>query len=186
MSKELKGRAMRSGTDGKFAAERVAGRIGVAALRIALGAVFIWFGWPKLFAGLSPAESLVVMTTEKLTFGLVTGDVARITVAVLELAVGISLIIGWLPRATVAVLLAHMAGTVAPLVLFPDLTWSAVGVGTMEGQYILKNIVIVAGALVLLGHAPRRGGEQRGEAPQTITEYHSSVWSEREKSYASR
>ncbi|MFF7635293.1 DoxX family membrane protein [Kitasatospora sp. NPDC008050] len=132
--------------------EQAFARLAGFALRCTLGGVFVWFGWPKLLPGLSPAEPLVLMTTQKLTFGLVTGDAARIAVGLLELAIGVMLFIGRLPRLTVVVLLAHMAGAAAPLLLFPDLTWRAPGVGTLEGQYILKNAVIVAAALTLLGH----------------------------------
>ena len=50
-----------------------------------------------------------------------------------------------------------MFGTVTPLFLFPDVTWSDVLVPTLEGQYILKNIVFVAAALTI-GATARGGG----------------------------
>ncbi|MEV7524342.1 hypothetical protein [Streptomyces sp. NPDC091371] len=51
-------------------------------------------------------------------------------------------------------LLAHMAGAAAPLALVPQLARKATAVKPMEGQYIVKNVVIVAATLTLLAHRP--------------------------------
>jgi len=76
----------------------------IALLRMSLGAVFLGFGALKLFPGVSPAESLVVATTNVLTFGLVPGPVALTCVAVLECVIGACLISGRALRAAVALL----------------------------------------------------------------------------------
>ena len=51
-------------------------RIGVPAVRIALGIVFLWFGVLKFFPNLSPAELLAARTIERLTFGAVQPDIS--------------------------------------------------------------------------------------------------------------
>ena len=51
-------------------------RIGVPAVRIALGIVFLWFGVLKFFPNLSPAEDLAARTIEQLTLGMVHPDVS--------------------------------------------------------------------------------------------------------------
>ena len=136
--------------------EGAAARAGAPALRIALAVVMLWFGLPKTVPGGSPAEALAVATVDRLSAGIVTGDTARLAVAGLEITIGIALLVGrWMP-VVLLVVLGHMVGTAAPLVLFPDLTWRSTGVGTLEGQYILKNLVIVAGVVVLAGAGLRR------------------------------
>jgi uncharacterized membrane protein YkgB len=136
--------------------EGVAARAGAPALRVALGIIMLWFGLPKTVPGGSPAEDLAVATVDRLTAGVVTGDTARLAVAGLEIAIGIALLVGrWMPL-VLLVVLGHMVGTAAPLVLFPEVAWRSTGVGTLEGQYILKNLLIVAGVVVLAGAGLRR------------------------------
>ena len=139
--------------------DRVVARTAAAAaaatplvVRGALAVVMLWFGLPKLVAGGSPAEDLVLRTLDALTAGLVTGDAARLLVGALEIGLGIALLVGRAMPLVLLVLLGHLAGTTAPLVLFPSETWYHPGVGTLEGQYILKNVVLVACAVVLAGH----------------------------------
>jgi uncharacterized membrane protein YkgB len=145
--------------------EGVAARAGAPALRVALGVVMLWFGLPKTVPGGSPAEDLAVATVDRLTAGVVTGDTARLAVAGLEIAIGIALLVGrWMP-VVLLVVLGHMVGTAAPLVLFPDLAWRSTGVGTLEGQYILKNLLIVAGVVVLAGAGLRRRANTTLDVP---------------------
>ncbi|MFI5527031.1 DoxX family protein [Kitasatospora sp. NPDC051853] len=113
-------------------------------LRASAALLFLWFGVLKFVPGLSPAESLASRTTEVLTFGLVRGHLACVLVAALEVAIAVLLLSGRLPQLTGLVFLGHMAGTAMPLVLFPAETWAAPMVGTLEGQYILKNVVLIA------------------------------------------
>lgn len=131
---------------------------GLTVLRIALGIVFLWFGALKLVPGLSPAEDLAGRTIEVLTFGVVPRDVALPVLALWEVAIGLGLLAGRWMRATLLLLVVQMLGTVTPLVLFPGETWIRFPIApTLEGQYILKNVVLVASAFVL--GATVRGGE---------------------------
>ena len=131
---------------------------GVTLLRIALGVVFLWFGALKLVPGLSPAETLAGRTIEALTFGLVPAAVAVPFLALWEVAIGVGLLIGRWMRVTLALLFVQMLGTITPLFLFPAETWQVFPIApTLEGQYIIKNIVLVSAAIVL--GATVRGGE---------------------------
>jgi len=131
---------------------------GLTLLRIALGIVFFWFGVLKLFPGLSPAETLAGRTIEALTFGMVPPDVALPFLAAWEMAIGLGLFIGRWMRATLLLLFVQMLGTITPLVLFPSDTFAIFPIApTLEGQYIIKNIVLVSAAIVL--GATVRGGE---------------------------
>ena len=126
-------------------------------LRVSIGVVFLWFGVLKFWPGLSPADRLATDTIDTLFFGLVPETLARISLAILETTIGIGLILGKAMRLTLLLLVGQMFGTVTPLFLFPDITWDGVLVPTLEGQYILKNIVLVSAALTI-GATVRGGG----------------------------
>ncbi|MFD9700755.1 hypothetical protein [Lentzea sp. NPDC059081] len=128
---------------------RVTGEAGVPLLRIGLGVVYLWFGVLKLFPGASPAEDLVERTVSALTFGLVHGDLARLGAAVSEIGIALVLLSFRVPRACAVLLAGHVVLVSTPLVLFPGEMWSAPLRASFEAQYILKNLVTVAAAVVI-------------------------------------
>lgn len=132
-------------------------RHGLTVLRIALGIVFLWFGAQKFFPGLSTAETLAVRTIAKITFGYVTPEISRPLLAAWETAIGLGLLTGRLMRVTLGLLFLQMIGTFMPLFFFPAETWRYPFVPTLEGQYIIKNGVLVAAGIVL--GATVRGGK---------------------------
>ena len=133
-------------------------RNGVRLLRISLGIVFFWFGFLKFFPGLSPATELALKTINSLTFGMVPPAVAINVLAAWESAIGLGLIFGVAMRATLLLLFVQMLGTVTPLFLYPELTFTRIPYApTLEGQYIIKNIVLVSAAIVI-GATVRGGG----------------------------
>ncbi len=135
---------------------------GLTALRIALAIVFLWFGALKLIPGVSPAEDLAGRTIETLTFGIVPASVAVPFLALWEVAIGLGLLLGRWMRLTLLLLFVQMLGTITPLILFPAETWIRFPlVPTLEGQYIIKNVVLVTAAIVL--GATVRGGELSAE-----------------------
>lgn len=125
-------------------------RLSFASLRVSLGIVFVWFGILKFFPDVSPAQDLATRTMEKLSFGLLNEDISLPILAVWECLIGLGLITGIYLSATLVLLLVQMAGTFTPLVLFPSETWEHFPVvPSMEGQYILKNLVLVSAGLVI-------------------------------------
>jgi uncharacterized membrane protein YkgB len=132
-------------------------RIGVPVLRIGLGVVFLWFGALKFFPGASPAETLAARTIEQLSGGLIGRGVSLPILATWESLIGIGLLAGKWMRATLFLLAVQMLGTLTPLVLFPGETFTSVPlVPSLEGQYIIKNVVLVGAAMVV--GATVRGG----------------------------
>jgi putative oxidoreductase len=119
----------------------------VTALRISLGLVFLAFGGLKFIPGASPAEELAVRTVETLSLGIVSGQAALLVTAVFETFIGLTLVSGKLIRAGLAVLAVSMVGIMSPLVLFFDELFS--GGPTLEAQYVLKDIVLIAAGLVI-------------------------------------
>lgn len=135
---------------------------GLSLLRISLGVVFLWFGALKFFPGLSPASDLAARTISVLSFGTVPAGVSVPLLAAWECLIGIGLIMGIFMRATLLLLALQMAGTLTPLLLFPGEVFTRVPYApTLEGQYIIKNAVLISAAIVL--GATVRGGGLRSE-----------------------
>jgi uncharacterized membrane protein YkgB len=125
---------------------------GITVLRIALGLVFVWFGGLKLVPGLSPAEDLV-----RATVPFLPGHLFLPVLAIWEIVIGLGFLTGWALRFTILLLFLQMPGTLAPVLLLPDRVFTAFPLGlTLEGQYIVKNLVLIAAALVI--GATVRGG----------------------------
>ena len=133
-------------------------RNGVLLLRLSVGVVFVWFGVFKFVPGLSAADSLATRTIDVLTFGMVPAAVSRVVLAAWETCIGIGLLSGKFMRATLLLLFVQMLGTITPLVLFIDETWRIPFlVPSLEGQYIIKNLVLMSAGLVI-GATVRGGG----------------------------
>jgi uncharacterized membrane protein YphA (DoxX/SURF4 family) len=131
---------------------------GLLTLRVGLGIIFLWFGALKFFPGLSPAEELV-----RNTVYFVDPDLFIPVLATWEVLIGIGLIAGKFMRTTLLLLFLQMPGTVLPIFLLPDVVWTSFPFGlTLEGQYIVKNLVLVSAGLVL--GATVRGGRLVSDA----------------------
>ena len=133
-------------------------RYGLTFLRVSLGVVFLWFGALKFFPGLSPADNLAARTIEQLSGGLMGPGVSVPFLAAWECLIGLGLLFGVFLRAVLLLLAVQMLGTLTPLVLFPGEVFTRVPYApTLEGQYIIKNAVLISAAIVL-GATVRGGG----------------------------
>jgi putative oxidoreductase len=128
---------------------------GIPLLRIGLGVVYLWFGVLKLFPGGSPAQDLVERTVSALTFGIIHGDLARLSAAITEIGIAVVLLSFRAPRLCAVVLIGHVVLVSTPLVLFPGEMWGGPLQASFEAQYILKNLVTVAAAVVIASSHPR-------------------------------
>lgn len=124
---------------------------GIYLLRISIGIIFFWFGFQKFFPGISSAEDLATRTIDVLSFGIVQAPYSMPILATWETLIGLGFLTGKFFRTTIVLLYLQMAGTIFPLFVFPDETFYMVPlVPTIEGQYIIKNIIILSAALVIL------------------------------------
>jgi len=138
-------------------------RHGITLLRVSLGVVFFWFGVLKFFPGLSPAQDLAAHTILLLSFGLVGPSLSIPILAAWECAIGLGLLHGGYLRSTLFLLWLQMLGTLTPLVLFPGETFTRFPYApTLEGQYIIKNVVLISAAIVV--GATVRGGRLMSES----------------------
>jgi uncharacterized membrane protein YkgB len=147
---------------------------GIPILRIALGVVFIWFGALKFVPGLSPAEDLV-----RATVPFLPGELFLPFLGFWEVLIGLGFLTGRALRFTILLLFLQMPGTISPVVLLPERVFTTFPFGlTLEGQYIVKNMVLIAAALVI--GATVRGGRlmdapEESDAPDTPVRSPSAV-----------
>jgi uncharacterized membrane protein YphA (DoxX/SURF4 family) len=134
---------------------------GRTVLRLSMGAVFLGFGLLKFFPGVSPAEGMAVATFDQLTLGLLPDAVSRLFVATFETVLGVLLLTGWLRRIAVGLLAMQIVGILSPLVLLTgELFAGPFGAPTLEGQYVLKDVILAAAALVIAGDMLRARPEE--------------------------
>lgn len=136
---------------------RFLARYGLTFLRVGLGFMYVWFGVLKYVPGLSPAQEIATRTMDRLTLGLIPEPAMMPILATWETLIGVGLIAGVYLRATILLLAVQMIGAVSPLVLFSTEVFTRVPFApTIEGQYIIKNIVVIGAAMVI--GATVRGG----------------------------
>ncbi len=126
-------------------------RIYIPMARFSIFIVFFWFGLIKLL-GLSPASPLAEALTER-TVGLAYFDLLFLGLAVVECVIGLLFLFPKLTRIVIPLLLFHMALVCSPLLLTPEYTWQSWFVPTLEGQYIIKNAVVIAVAIGIAASA---------------------------------
>lgn len=136
-------------------------RHSIPLMRVAIGVVFFWFGALKLIPGLSPADSLIRQSVP-----FVPMELFIPFLAIWEMVIGLGFISGRWMRFTILILLPQMVGTMLPVFVRPDLVFTIFPFAlTLEGQYIVKNLVLVTAALVI--GATVRGGRIVTEAQNT-------------------
>lgn len=146
-------------------------RHSISVLRISVGAVFLAFGALKYFPGVSPAETLATDTTDVLFLGLVPGSVAIYVVATMECFIGICFLIGSgvLMRVAIWVLATQLVGILSPLLIEPGRLFAGPhGAPTLEGQYVIKDIILVAAGMVIAA-GTFRGGKLVRDDPRSDT-----------------
>lgn len=124
--------------------------LSIPVARIGLFIVFFWFGFLKILA-LSPASPLVQNLFEH-TMPIMPFDTFMVAFGAFECIIGILFLIKGMERVVIPLLFIHMLTTILPLFLIPEVTWSSFLVPTLEGQYIIKNVVIIAAAIGIAAH----------------------------------
>ena len=122
-------------------------RYSIFIARASLFVVFFWFGILKLFHT-SPANPLVEGLLAR-TLPFITFPKFILLFGIYEMLIGIIFLLPGFERLAIALLIPHMITTILPLILLPTITWQGLLTPTLEGQYIIKNILIIACAVVV-------------------------------------
>ena len=121
-------------------------RYGFILLRISLAIVFIWFGMLKPL-GLSPAASLVAQTAFWFD-----PDWFIPVLGYWEVLIGLLMLFRRTVRVAILLLFLQMPGTFMPIFVLPEVVFTQAPFGlTLEGQYIIKNITLIAAAIAVGG-----------------------------------
>lgn len=125
-------------------------------LSCSIGLVYLWFGILKFFPEYSPAEELAKNTIQLLTFGVIPNKVAIVLLALWETLVGILLIGNLYKRFAVKLALVQMLCTFLPFLFFPKQAFAIAPFGfTLLGQYIFKNVIIIAALFTIYYQTPQ-------------------------------
>jgi hypothetical protein len=125
-------------------------RDGAAFFSLAI--VYGWFGILKVF-GLSPASALVLALLDK-TMPWFPPHLFMPMFGAFEVLIALLFCFPVAIRWAIGLMGLHMVMVFLPLILLPGMTWSVPFVPTLEGQYILKNVVLLALALGIVGATP--------------------------------
>ncbi len=141
-------------------------KLKLRVLSVSIGIIFFYFGFLKLFPNASPAEALGINTVSILCFEILSTKTCIISLALLELAIGLSLITGKYLKWGVIIGIAHLIMTFTPLVLFPEQVFAGSALTpSLLGQYIYKNIALIS-ALWVLYPSSNHKKEDRSELHQ--------------------
>jgi len=132
-------------------------RAAIPMLRVSLGLVFVWFGALKVF-DVSPVADLVARTVY-----WVNPDLFVTVLGFFEVFVGVMLLFGLALRLTLALFTLQMVGTFVTFLVLPEVTFRHGNplLLTVEGEFVVKNLVLISAALVV-GTTVRRKGAGRG------------------------
>lgn len=122
--------------------------------RIALCIVFVWFGILKVLE-LSPATPLVLalfdQTLAMLPAGLqIDFSLFSMIFGAYEVLTGIAFLFPKITKFAIALYAPHLIVTSLPLVMLPEYIWTGIATPTLEGQYIIKNVLLIAAVLHLI------------------------------------
>lgn len=126
----------------------IAQSISMPLARFSLFLVYFWFGALKIFSA-SPANSLVDALLQK-TLPFLTFNQFIICFAIFEMVIGLLFLIPKAFKVAVSLFFLHMIATFLPLILLVDQTWQSFLTPTLEGQYIIKNLVLIALVMTLI------------------------------------
>jgi uncharacterized membrane protein YphA (DoxX/SURF4 family) len=127
-------------------------RFAPTLLRMALAVVFVWFGALK-FTDASPVRGLIGATLP-----FINPDISVPALGAVEVAIGLVVAAGVLPRITLLVLVGHLTGTFLTFVTASHLMWGSNPLMlSNDGEFVVKNLVLITAALVLIAHHSPRG-----------------------------
>lgn len=115
--------------------------------RFALFIIYFWFGILKVVY-ISPANPLVDSLLQA-TMPFMSFNTFIVLFGLFEMLIGILFLIPKLQKIAIALLIPHLVTTVMPLLLLPTISWQTFMTPTLEGQYIIKNLLIASVALFL-------------------------------------
>lgn len=119
--------------------------------RFSLFVVYFWFGATKLFT-ISSANALVAALLDR-TMPFIPFDIFILFLGFGEMMIALLLVIPRFSKIMFGVVVLHVITTMMPLVLLPDVSWESFLNPTLEGQYMIKNLILLSLAGMLALHS---------------------------------
>lgn len=116
--------------------------------RFSLFIVYFYFGAIKIFST-SPAAPLVYALQEK-TIPFIPFQPFYMGFSMFEMLIGVLFLIPRFTKLVFVLFIIHMTTTMMPLVILPSYTWQSAFVPTLDGQYMIKNLILIALACSIL------------------------------------
>jgi putative oxidoreductase len=122
----------------------------IAILRLSLAIIFLWFGVLKIL-GVSPVAYIIERTHDFMPIPM---PIFIIMVGLLEVIIGLGLFFKYRLRLTLTLLWLQMLGVMTSVLFEPSLFFDGWNIllPTVEGEFVAKNIVLIAGSLVVASH----------------------------------
>ncbi len=131
--------------------DRISAAPAASILKFSLGIIYLHFGFLKFYPDLSPAELLATQTIMTLTGHRLDAQQSLFLLALMETLIGLGFLFNVFRRAMFVLFTFHMLGTLTPLILLPEFAFKIAPLApTIEGQYIIKNIVFLAAGWTIL------------------------------------
>lgn len=124
----------------------------VPMLRVALATILLWFGLTKILdlGSFSSLNSSIYYFFPDQIFLQVAG--------VIEIIIGLCLLLNFLTREMIVVLWFQIAGVLLAFILNPDIFFlhNNSFFLAVEGEFVIKNLLLIASSAMLLAHTPSR------------------------------
>lgn len=142
-------------------------QLSVLLSRISLFVIYFWFGLLKVI-GLSPASGMVQELFDKtvdpilslLHISFITSNTFVVLFGVFEVIIALLFIIPGKERWAICAFFAHMITTGLPLFFLKASVWTGILVPTLEGQYVIKNLALIACAITIWSIVPEEQSEK--------------------------
>ena len=117
-------------------------------IRIPIFIIFFWFGILKVL-DMSPAQNFVKDTVYWMPF--LSAELWTYIIGFWEILIAICFLFKRTTFIAMILLFLQKSGTFLPLVILPEVTFQNSNplLPTLEGQYIIKNIIIITAALII-------------------------------------
>jgi len=117
----------------------------LAFSRFALFLVYFWFGLLKILES-SPINPMVLELIEHIA-PFINKEIFILFFGLFEVVIGGLFLLPFFDKLSLSLLAIHLSSSILPLFLMSEFTWQSFLVPTLEGQYILKNVLILSAAL---------------------------------------
>lgn len=122
--------------------------------RVSFFVIYFYFGVIKLFS--TSAAAPLVYALERQTLPFIPFQQFYIGFSLFEMLIGVLFLFPRFTRLVFVLFIIHMGTTMMPLFILPAFAWQSTLVPTLEGQYMIKNLILISLACSILVNTKRK------------------------------